>query len=171
MKRTFLLAAALVAVAAFCGTQAQAQVVVGGTGGATTILRDGKVTNAGTILAEIGYDSALSETKMLEITQFTGISADGGGPTVGLGGRFFFRVGQGYHARYPYVGVGIGGFGLGEDTPKIDELSVFVGPEFLVRLPIGDQTSVATGFVGMYPSVAGQEKTVVLRTGVSLSIN
>lgn len=166
----FLAAVAAVLLAA---AAASAQgVIVGGTGGATTILRGGEVTNAGTILAEIGYDSEFTDKLMGEIVQFTGISADGGGPTIGLGFRQFIRVGRGNSlGRYPFIGLGVGGFGLGTDTPKIEELSVFIGPEMLLRLPIGSQTSVATGFVGIYPSVAGQEKTVILRSGVSLSIN
>jgi hypothetical protein len=165
-KILFCLAAVLLAA-----TASQAQIVVGGAAGSTSILRSGDVTNAGTILAEVGYDSQFTDKLTGEIVQFTGISADGGGPMLGVGYRQFVRVGHGFQTRYPYIGFGVGGFGLGTDTPKIEELSIFVGPEFLLRLPVGDATSIATGFVGLYPAVAGQDKTIILRTGVSLSVN
>ena len=167
--RTLLAAMAAVVVSA-CAVQAQT--VVGGTGGATMIMRDGNVINVGSILGEIEYQFPWGEEVDPKhyggLVAYVGINSEGGGAQTGLGYRHYIRAGS------VYPGFGVGGFALGDETPEITELSIFVGPELVLEVPIGeteDDADKVTGFLGVYGAVAGDTDVAVVRAGIRAALN
>jgi hypothetical protein len=167
--KRFQVSALILAALAFIAGQAQAQTVVGSSGGATFIIDHGNVRSVATILSEIEYQFPWGEEEFSKnwgaLVSYVGISAEGGGETVGLGYRQYRHVGG------VYPGFGIGGFALGENTPEITELSLFLGPELLLEVPLGEEDNdKVTGFLGVYQAISGQDATVV-RAGIRAALN
>lgn len=164
MKRFLSMALAAVLL---CAAQAQAQVVVGGAVGATQLVTGGHVLNLATTLAELEYQSDLTPYWKLGLVSFAGINSEGGGPETGMGLRVYRKA---FNSETRF-GLGVSGFALGENTPEISELSIFIGPELLLELPFGLNGNRVTGLLGVYPSAIGQSNIVVIRPTVRASFN
>jgi len=174
MKRTILAAAAALALlSAFLSAPAMADgVALGGSAFATSIAQGGHLTNVATALLEMQYDAQLSDNLLGELVSFVGISDTGGGRQMGVGYRQFFKVGSKAeawkNARPKWLGLGIGGFGAGDGTPELNQTTIFVGPELLVRFPVG-ATSEVTGLFGAYPGMLGETHITMIRAGVNVA--
>lgn len=168
MKRTFLTTlCALALLSAYLASPAAAQVVVGGTGGATFIISDGNLISVGSILGEVEWQ-AMNDRGDLRggLLAYTGLNSEGGGEQVGGGYRWYFR-----RPGSSYLFVGVGGFVIGTDTPGVDELTGFVGGEVGLQIPVGSDQDKVTGFAGVYPAVIGSTETGVIRLGVRAALN
>lgn len=168
MKRHFLAACALAFLSAWLAAPAQAQVVVGGTGGATFVIADGEMISVGSVLGEIEWQTVNDSGDLRGgLLAYTGLNSEGGGEQVGGGYRWYFRRPGG-----SYVFGGVGGFVLGSDTPSIEELTGFLGLEVGLQIPAGgDDSNRVTGFAGIYPAVIGSTETGVVRLGVRAALN
>jgi hypothetical protein len=169
MRRFFLGAVALAAVLSFTSA-VQAQVVVGGSGAATMMISGGHVVNTGSAIGEIEYQFPWADAEESRhwgaLVGYLGVASEGGGEQMGLGYRHYIRTGT------VYPGFGFGAFTLGTHTPLVDELSIFVGPEIILEVPMSEEDGdIVTGFVGVYPVVAGVDGVMVIRAGIRAALN
>lgn len=168
MKRTFLSTlCALALLSAFLALPAQAQTVVGGTGGATLVMEHGNLHSVGAVLTEVEFQYADDNgVQRGGILAYTGLD-QGGGEQVGGGYRYYWPRPGG-----SFLFVGIGGFVLGNDTPGVSELSGFMGGEVGIQVPFqGEAENKVTAFAGVYPAVAGAKDTAIIRLGARVALN
>lgn len=160
----------VVALTVFAGGARAQGMSVGFAAFGAGVMRGGDVTNVATMLGEMEYDAPYNDSLMGAVVSYAGLSSEGGGPSIGAGYRQFFRVGSRSpdYGRPKYIGLGIGGFGAGNDTPRVDEQTVFAGGEILVRLPVGEGTTYVTGIVGLYKGWVGQTDASIIRAGANV---
>lgn len=163
IRKTCALLAALLCV--FLALPVAAQTIVGGSGSATFVVDHGDLVSVGTTLGEVEFQYAGNDGLLRGgLLSYAGLNSEGGGEVVGLGyRRYVKRPGQ------SYLFFGGGGFVLGEDTPGVGELTAFVGGEVGLQFPVLRGTGLATGFVGIYPAVVGDEGIGVIRAGVRVA--
>lgn len=167
--------ALLALLAVFLALPAEAQIQVNPNMGATLVLKDGKTTKIGEVLADISYSfpfSAEEDGRLWgELVGLYGIGVEGN-QLGGIGFRTYIQQGT------VYPGFGLQAFVVdGGSVPEITETSITLAPEILLEIPwvseylsengeVVVEESMVAGYAALYFPVSGDEDFTMVRFGL-----
>jgi len=158
MRRTLIaLAVLLLAV------PATANVTLGPGGSVTYLRTEDQTKDVGNLFAELEWSTPIDEDGKHWLGM---MGAYDGDAFAGMGVRWYFQQAGGVI----YPGLGVSAYTLSQDSELVEETTILVGPEVMleVGVPVGDAYLPVTMFAGLFPSLEGDEVTMI-RFGIRVS--